>query len=253
MSYAQLITPNPHIPCLPGWCLQYVRQTFGLPAAYPTATAAWDASDTQHRGRDFPAGLWHPVWYGLGDKEPAGHVVLRAPDGTVFSTSDNSTIPHHHPDLDDLENYYAGWGWPLTYRGWTEDVAGYSVITPTEEDPMVDPQWYVNMINAQARIDSKVDAMYNRLFGRDVQRWFNPTTMEVRGEPFDDGIPARSTDIHDVMSSNNFLAANVDRILAAVAAVPGIDTATITALTAELSAELHAVTDNLTITLTNKP
>lgn len=125
----QLITPNPDIPCTPGWCLQYVRQAFGLPARYPTATAAWEASTSQHTGRDVPAGVWTPVWYGL-DREPAGHVVLHAPDGSVYSTSDNSTTPHHHPNLDDLEAFYAGWGWPLTWRGWTEDVAGTPVIAP---------------------------------------------------------------------------------------------------------------------------
>lgn len=124
----QLITPNPNIPCTPGYCLQYVRQAFGLPARYATATAAWEGSNSQHRDRNYPAGVWIPVWYGL-DREPAGHVVLLAPDGSVYSTSDNTTTPHHHPSLADLEDYYAGWGWPLTYRGWTEDVAGFPVVS----------------------------------------------------------------------------------------------------------------------------
>jgi len=126
----QTITPNPNIPCKPGWCLMYVRQTFGLPARYASATEAWNNSASQHRDRDFPSGVWIPVWYGI-DREPLGHVVLLAPDGTVYSTSDNSTVPHHHPSLADLEDFYAGWGWPLTYRGWTEDVAGFTVITPS--------------------------------------------------------------------------------------------------------------------------
>lgn len=123
----QIITPNPNIRCEPGWCLQYVRQTFGLPARYGTATEAWEKSPSQHRDRAFPKGVWVPVWYGL-DKEPAGHVVLLAPDGSVYSTSDYSNTPHHHPDLADLENYYARYGMTLTYRGWTEDVAGYPVL-----------------------------------------------------------------------------------------------------------------------------
>jgi hypothetical protein len=57
----QIVTPNPNIPCQPGWCLQYVRQAFGLPARHPTATAAWEASTSKHRGRDFPKGVWLPV------------------------------------------------------------------------------------------------------------------------------------------------------------------------------------------------
>jgi hypothetical protein len=128
VTFTQVVTPNPDIPCTPGYCLQYVRQAFNLPARYGSATEAWDNSTTQHLSRDVPAGVWTPVWYGL-DREPLGHVVLQAPDGSVYSTSDNSTTPHHHPDLADLEAYYAGWGWPLTWRGWTEDVAGYTVIT----------------------------------------------------------------------------------------------------------------------------
>jgi len=123
----QLITPNPHIPCQPGWCLQYVRQAFGLPAAYPTATAAWEASASKHRDRNFPAGAWLPVWFSLAN-EPAGHVALMAPDGSVFSTSDLGSVPHQHLDLSDLMNYYARYDMTLTYLGWTEDVAGYPVL-----------------------------------------------------------------------------------------------------------------------------
>jgi len=128
MSYTQLVTPNPHIPCQPGWCLQYVRQAFGLPARHPTATAAWEASSSKHRDRNFPPGVWHPVWFSLAN-EPAGHVALRSPNGKVYSTSDLGTVPHEHLDLSDLMNYYARYDMTLTYLGWTEDVAGYPVLT----------------------------------------------------------------------------------------------------------------------------
>jgi len=130
MSYVQVTTPNPNIPCRPGWCLQYVREAFGLPARYASATEAWEKSTSQHRDRNFPPGVWHPVWYGLVN-EPLGHVILRAPDGSVYSTSDLTNTPHHHPDLADLEAFYAYYGMTLTYRGWTEDVAGYPVIATT--------------------------------------------------------------------------------------------------------------------------
>jgi len=129
MTFTQLITPNPNIPCMPGWCLQYVRQTFSLPAAYPTATAAWVASASKHRDRLFPKGVWFAVWFSLSN-EPAGHVALMAPDGSVYSTSDLSNKPHHHLDLSDLMNYYGRYDMTLTYLGWTEDVAGYPVIAP---------------------------------------------------------------------------------------------------------------------------
>lgn len=128
MTYTQTITPDPDIACQPGWCLQYVRQTFGLPARYASATEAWENSASQHTGLDFPDGVWVAVWFGI-ETVPEGHVVLRAPDGSIYSTSDNSTVPHHHPSLSDLIGYYSRYGLPLTYRGWTEDVAGTPVIT----------------------------------------------------------------------------------------------------------------------------
>jgi hypothetical protein len=52
-----------------------------------------------------------------------------APDGSVYSTSDLGSVPHRHPNLSDFMNYYARYGMRLTYLGWTEDVAGYPVIT----------------------------------------------------------------------------------------------------------------------------
>jgi len=139
MSWAQTITPDPAISCRPGWCLEYVRRTYGLPARYLTATEAWEASPSKHRDRNFPPGVWVPVWYALAGV-PAGHVVLRAPDGSCYSTTDLGRFtPRRHPNLADLERVYAGAGLPLTYRGWSEDVAGTPVITPATIRPAGTP------------------------------------------------------------------------------------------------------------------
>lgn len=150
----QLVTPNPNIWCRPGWCLQYVREAFGIPrGVQPTATAGWEASSTKHRDWNFPSGVWVPLWFSLR-YVPAGHVALMAPDGSVYSTSDDSNTPHHHPDLNDLINYYNRYGQPITYLGWTEDIENVTVIdtgaasygydgeitTPTEEDDMFTDQ-----------------------------------------------------------------------------------------------------------------
>lgn len=149
-EYTQTITPTPNISCKPGWCLEYVRRTFGQPAVYPTATAAWEASKTQHRDRSFPAGVSVPVWYGLAN-EPAGHVVLLMPDGSCYSTSDLGNVPHHHPNLADLEWYYAHYGMPLTYRGWTEDIQDTAVITVITVTP--EKEWYEMALDAQTKKD----------------------------------------------------------------------------------------------------
>ena len=123
---AQLITPNPNIWCEPGWCLMYVRQTFGLDGLYPNATAGWNAAQRKHRDWNFPAGVWVPVWFSLATN-PLGHVALLAPDGSVYSTSDESNTPHHHPNMSHLIRYYAGSN-PLTFLGWTEDIEGVAVV-----------------------------------------------------------------------------------------------------------------------------
>jgi hypothetical protein len=128
MSYRQYITPNPNIPCTAGWCLQYVRQAFGLPAKYGTAIEAWNASRFKHRDYNFPAGAWVPLWFTVKGV-PAGHVVLRAPDGRIYSTTAlGRTTATIHPNLAHLMSVYAGADLALTYQGWTEDVASYLVV-----------------------------------------------------------------------------------------------------------------------------
>ena len=123
---AQLITPNPNIWCKPGYCLMYVRQTYGLDGLYPNATAGWNAAQRKHRDWNFPAGVWVPVWFSLATN-PLGHVALLAPDGSVYSTSDDSNVPHHHPNMSHLIRYYANSN-PLTFLGWTEDIEGVAVV-----------------------------------------------------------------------------------------------------------------------------
>lgn len=121
----QLITPNPLIPCSPGWCLVYVRETFGISAKHPTAVAAWSASERKHENTDFPDGAWVPVWF-LSSDTPAGHVALRQPDGSVWSASHpTDSIPVHHASLQDLMSYYGG---RLSYLGWTEDIEDVPVV-----------------------------------------------------------------------------------------------------------------------------
>lgn len=134
MSYQQTITPNPNIPCAPGWCLAYVNEAFGVPKRFPTATAGWVGSSTKHRDYDFPEGVWVPLWFHL-KFEPAGHVALRAPDGRIYSTtSPFLRVPTIHPNLQHLLNAYAANN-PLTYLGWTEDVEGTRVMAPSAINP----------------------------------------------------------------------------------------------------------------------
>lgn len=188
----QAIVPNPHIPCKPGWCLAYVNEAFGVPKKYGSATAAWYGSATKHTGRDFPPGCWVPVWYALAG-EPNGHVVLLTPDGSCYSTSDPSTTPHHHPSLSHLEAYYAWYGSPLTYRGWTEDVEDTAVLasgitlqgttTPLEDDMLTKEE--VDWI--AARVAEVIQPMH------DVTREHIPGAVLSRPVPYKDPITGGDT------------------------------------------------------------
>lgn len=164
----QLIRPNPNIPCTPGYCLQYVRMTFGLNGVYPDATAGWLASPTKHRDTNFPEGVWIPLWFGI-ESVPEGHVVLMfTGTGEVWSTTNaGQYTPRIHPNLDDLMGVYARAGLPLTYRGWTEDIETVTVVdasslsyageitTPKEDELSIDA---VNQIitHIDARFDNLV-------------------------------------------------------------------------------------------------
>lgn len=124
----QLVQPNPSIPCKPGWCLKYVRETFGAAAVEPSATAGWANADFKHRDKNFP-NAWVPLWFSL-DTTPLGHVVLRSPRGVIYSTSSLANTPYVHPNLDHLMAYYAKYKMNLTYLGWSEDISNVRVVQP---------------------------------------------------------------------------------------------------------------------------
>lgn len=129
----QTITPNPNIPCAPGWCLAYVNEAFRVPKKYGSATAAWNGSKTKHRDWAFPRDAWVPLWFSL-ESEPNGHVALLAPNGRVYSTtSPFLRVPTIHPNIAHLISAYAAYN-PLTYLGWTEDVEDTRVLAPMSLD-----------------------------------------------------------------------------------------------------------------------
>jgi len=134
----QLVTPNPNIPCEPGWCLKYVRQAFGAPAVEPSATAGWHNAKFKHEDYNFPNDVWVPLWFSI-DTIPEGHVVLRAPDGRIYSTSTPGNTPYVHPNLEHLIWYYGPRVEPqyqltLRYLGWSEDISNVRVVINEEDD-----------------------------------------------------------------------------------------------------------------------
>lgn len=239
----QLVHPNPDIWCAPGWCLMYVRQAFGAPAVEPSATAGWANAKYKHHDYNFP-NAWVPLWFTI-DTIPEGHVVLRAPDGRIYSTSTPGNTPYIHPNLEHLIWYYGDRVEPqyrltLRYLGWSEDVSNVRVVSPVPTQPKED-----EMNSEQEKLLREVR---DRVMGRDTQRYIGPNG-EVSTDNQPGYYPARSADIHDVMSTNNWIEHNTNRILAAVSAIPGVDSTIIDKLGEQLSAELAERTANLKLTL----
>ncbi|MGO4583652.1 hypothetical protein AB4Z38_07155 [Arthrobacter sp. 2RAF6] len=166
-----------------------------------------------------------------------GHVALVAPDGSVYSTSNLDPNPvKHHPSIADVEAYYAYYGMTLTYRGWTEDVAGYPVIsvdgsigfdsiTPApapapQEDTMTPEQmlelktWVIDQVTA-AKETTILDAR---------------AQIGAVGARLDRGIVISRVQAEDIV------AATVARLTAAPAPAPALD---VNALAAQLAPLLN--------------
>ena len=134
--FNQVITPNPKIFCRPGWCLEYVCRAFGVYGkgiGQPSATKAWQfavTKGTAHTDRNFD-GLWVPVYFTMIGG-PNGHIVVKAPDNSVYSTSDPvANTPVHHASIEAMNVYYGG---KLGLLGWSEDLNGIKIV---KEDNMV--------------------------------------------------------------------------------------------------------------------
>lgn len=103
---------------------------------------------------------------------------------------------------------------------------------------------------ALARLDKAVAEIYARVFGRDVQRWYDPANPgDVRLEKFAGSVPARSTDVNDVLSTNKLLEQSTNRILDALSKVQGVDDSVIAGLREQLAADLKAATEGISVTL----
>lgn len=136
MAWKQDISPNVNIACRPGWCEEYTRKAFGQPAKFPTATAAWEGNEDKHPGDRRQPGVAVPVYWSVAG-EPAGHVAVWMPDGSVWSASHpTSTSPVRFANLEAIERYYSG---RLGYRGWGGFVS-HARVAHYEPDPAPAPE-----------------------------------------------------------------------------------------------------------------
>jgi len=87
----------------------------------------------------------------------------------------------------------------------------------------------------------KLDEIHARVFGRDVQRYMDPKTGAVSENAREGYVPLRSTDLHDVLSTNNLIVSTANKIIEAVKNVPGIDKEVIAELKKELTSNISVV------------
>jgi len=130
-----------------------------------------------------------------------------------------------------------------------------STGTPTEEGFLMalNDEAQDNIYKAIGRLDKAVADIYDRVFGRDVQRWYHPDNPgDVRTYAFPGSVAARSTDVNDVLSTNRIIEANTNKVLTALSGLPGIDAKVIADLREQLAAELKEATASLSVTLTVK-
>lgn len=109
-------------------CLSFVRQAFGLPALYPSATAAWEGAALKHRTTSpgsIPAGV--PVFFKGGR---FGHVVLSLGGGLCLS---NDVVRRGRIDVVRIADITKAWGYPVL--GWTGDLNGRSLPEPPPPAP----------------------------------------------------------------------------------------------------------------------
>lgn len=128
-KWVQVKDANWRIQYRGGWCLQYVRQAFGIKAVHPDATSAWKAKDfPQHKGQP-PKGITVPVFFSLGSTKQ-GHIAIRLDDLMVASSTQSGTHPkgYLHSNINHLINLYAKYNKGCTYLGWKEGVNGVRVV-----------------------------------------------------------------------------------------------------------------------------
>lgn len=133
----------------------------------------------------------------------------------------------------------ANFDWNRFFKYTSEVLNG--TATPSEE----------NELNTEQ--DRKLNAIHDRLFGRDVQRWMDPKNGAVSEAPHAGWVALRSTDLHDVLTLHNLINSNTQKVLDAVKAIPGVDDAVIEGLRDKLALELEEVTKNLSVTLVAAP
>jgi hypothetical protein len=106
-----------------GYCLQFVRECFGVGSYYASAIDAWNGSQTQHPGdRNPPPAV--PMYF--TSPSQYDHVVFWA-GGDEIETTFNADVRQYVGNaISRIESDFDG-----HYLGWCEDINGVTVYAPT--------------------------------------------------------------------------------------------------------------------------
>jgi hypothetical protein len=168
-----------------GFCLRFVRTMLGVGSKFETATRAFNATKHRHTTTP-PAGV--PVWWDKGRTttkfpEGLGHVALSLGGGKIRSTDWPSKGKVGTTTIAKLN---ATWT-KQRYRGWSEDINGVRVFTPSTPPGAVPPKVSLSKVVQAAESGSKaagvliVQKALKREFGLDFSSGpgiFGPRTKD---------------------------------------------------------------------------
>jgi hypothetical protein len=145
--YTQLKPANLNVVGIPGECLVYVREVFGVSAKYPTATSGWENASYKHIGEQPPTDVDVPVWFSWNVD---GHVGVSVPGEGVYSALERGVEVKASVAV--LATAIGG-----TYLGWSEDVDGVRIVQPATPAPTQMPAIgsHVQLIPPQTRTTYK--------------------------------------------------------------------------------------------------
>lgn len=144
MSWTQNAGPNLGTQDNPGWCLRFIQSVYGSPVAYPSATAAWNATGQKYFTRDMP-NVSVPIWFScvldLGDGQGPvdwGHVAAWVPERGQFLSSPLYWAQGYGQSwVNSLEDFERILG--ASYVGFSADLNGLQIATYTDDGPAPEP------------------------------------------------------------------------------------------------------------------
>jgi hypothetical protein len=133
MSYKQLVQPNLNATGQVGLCLAFAEDVFNTAREFPYATKAWQATKYRHLDQNFPSDVAVLLWWSYKQNgADYGHVAIHVPGKGILSSPWQKGTTHAWlPTIAKLESIYSDGGiHPLTFLGWSEDLAGVRVAEP---------------------------------------------------------------------------------------------------------------------------